>query len=212
MAENVAGLVKGVAKGYFLQILAEMKACGYRVACRVLDAQWLGVPQQRARAIFVGVREDLGVEPAHPTPLPYRYSIRDALGASLNRPWAGSTESIERFAIGAEWKHLKPGEQSERYFNLVRPDPDAPVPTITQTGGVLGAASVTHPSEPRKFTIGELLRLGGFPDDFKLTGSYRQQWERVGRAVPPVMAAAIARTLRDEVLAKADAGRPRRPG
>ncbi|MCZ7641411.1 MAG: DNA cytosine methyltransferase [Verrucomicrobia bacterium] len=28
VAENVSGLVKGVAKGYFLEILARLKACG----------------------------------------------------------------------------------------------------------------------------------------------------------------------------------------
>lgn len=83
VAENVSGLVKGTAKGMFLQILAAMKASGYRVTCRVLDAQWLGVPQQRQRTIFVGVREDLDLDPAHPQPLPYRYSVKDAL------PWIG---------------------------------------------------------------------------------------------------------------------------
>jgi DNA (cytosine-5)-methyltransferase 1 len=76
VAENVSGLVKGVAKGYFLEILRELKSCGYRVGCRVLNAQWLGVPQARQRTIFIGVREDLGKEPVFPKPLPYRYSLR----------------------------------------------------------------------------------------------------------------------------------------
>ncbi|MDO8605087.1 MAG: DNA (cytosine-5-)-methyltransferase, partial [Phaeospirillum sp.] len=49
VAENVSGLVKGTAKGYFLQILAALKGCGYRVEARLLDAQWLGVPQMRQR-------------------------------------------------------------------------------------------------------------------------------------------------------------------
>jgi DNA (cytosine-5)-methyltransferase 1 len=60
VAENVSGLVKGVAKGFFLEILREMKTSGYCVTCKLLDAQWLGVPQMRQRVIFVGVREDLG--------------------------------------------------------------------------------------------------------------------------------------------------------
>ena len=81
VAENVSGLVKGTAKGYFLEILAAMKASGYRVTCRVLDAQWLGVPQQRQRTIFVGVRKDLNIDSAHPLPFSYRYSVQDAL------PW-----------------------------------------------------------------------------------------------------------------------------
>jgi DNA (cytosine-5)-methyltransferase 1 len=90
VAENVSGLVKGTAKGYFLEILADLKASGYRVTCKVLDAQWLGVPQMRQRTIFVGVREDLGIDPVHPKPLAYRYSVRDAL------PWIGKI-AVNRF-------------------------------------------------------------------------------------------------------------------
>src|SRR5262249_35052188 len=81
VAENVSGLVRGTAKGYFLQILRELKACGSGVQARLLDAQWLGVPQVRRRVIFQGAREDLGREPAFPKPLPYRYAVADAL------PW-----------------------------------------------------------------------------------------------------------------------------
>ncbi len=55
---------------------AALKASGYRVSARLLDAQWLGVPQ---RIIFVGVREDLHRDPVHPVPLRYRYSVRDTL-------------------------------------------------------------------------------------------------------------------------------------
>jgi len=51
IAENVSGLVKGVAKGYFKEILKRLQDCGYRVSARVLDAKWLGVPQSRQRLI-----------------------------------------------------------------------------------------------------------------------------------------------------------------
>jgi len=265
VAENVSGLVKGVAKGYFLEILAKLKACGYQVGCKVLDAQWLGVPQARQRTIFIGVREDLGREPAFPRPLPYRYSLREALpwivrgkygpawksadvpsptvsaGLSYNpntshqglelvevRITGGTGAAFEqkgqafdldqpcptvlgtkpnqfevdmtRFAIGKEWDKLKPGEASDKYFNLVRPHPDEPCPTICAAHGHPGVASVTHPTEKRKLTIAELKRICAFPDDFILTGTYSQQWERLGRAVPPVMMSHIARTLRDEIL------------
>jgi len=36
VAENVSGLVKGVAKGWFLEILAALKSAGYRVRAQVL--------------------------------------------------------------------------------------------------------------------------------------------------------------------------------
>lgn len=261
VAENVSGLVKGAAKGYFLEILAALKN-GYRVVAPLLDAQWLGVPQARQRIVFIGVRDDLGTDPPVPAPLPYHYSVRDALpwlsGAKLitagnerhteagRRPtWsadrlpsptimataAGASyliegrkinngdvvpenvgASIEGYAIEKEWDKLNPGQASDKYFNLVRPSADAPCPTITSAGvgvGDLyapgGVASVTHPTEKRKFSILEVKRLCSFPDDFKLEGTYVQQWERLGNSVPPLMMRAVAETLRDKVLPAAPA-------
>jgi DNA (cytosine-5)-methyltransferase 1 len=239
VAENVSGLVKGTAKGYFLEILRELKSCGYKVGCKVLDAQWLGVPQARQRTIFVGVRNDLPAEPAHPKPLPYRYSVRDALPwiykvkiGPLQTDWKDSSDrpshtiiaggerpsenaytaratfveaetDISRYAIGAEWERMKkPGTQSEKYFQLQRPSLNEPCPTITLGAGALSCAGVVHPTEKRRFSIAELKRICAFPDDFKLTGTYAQQWERCGRSVPPVMMSHIAATIRDEILRK----------
>jgi DNA (cytosine-5)-methyltransferase 1 len=237
VAENVSGLVKGTAKGYFIEIIKELKACGYRVACKVLDAQWLGVPQMRQRTIFVGVREDLRLDPVHPKPLPYRYSVRNALpwidrvmhdtsgqfgaGDITNRPSPAITvgvnyvnsfhfkvegpepeADISRFAIGNEWDKLKLGEQSEKYFNLVRTHPDQPSPTVCGSHGNSSTAGITHPHEKRKFTIAELKRICGFPADYVLTGTYAQQWERCGRAVPPVMMMHIAEAVRSQILAR----------
>jgi len=237
VAENVSGLVKGTAKGYFLEILAELKRSGYKVACKVLDAQWLGVPQCRQRTIFIGVREDLTPAPVHPKPLPYRYSVRDALpwvmatggirqtgfaGASLRSSdepcptiMAGggngmntsqfvveAETDISRYAIGREWENMKPGDNSTKYFNLTRAPLDGPSQCITASGGNTSAAAVTHPTEQRKFSVAELKRICGFPDDFILTGTYAQQWERMGRAVPPVMMSHIAAAVRDGILEK----------
>ncbi|WP_367198882.1 DNA cytosine methyltransferase [Amorphus sp. 3PC139-8] len=73
---------------------------------------------------------------------------------------------------------------------------------MTAHGGNGSIAGVTHPTEKRKFSIAELRRICAFPDDFKLTDSYAQQWERLGRSVPPVMMGHIAATIRDEIFAR----------
>jgi len=49
-----------------------------------------------------------------------------------------------------------------------------------------------------------LRRICAFPDDFKLSGTYPQQWERLGRAVPPLMMRAISETVRDRILKPID--------
>ncbi|MDA0990623.1 MAG: DNA cytosine methyltransferase, partial [Verrucomicrobia bacterium] len=110
---------------------------------------------------------------------------------------------ISRYAIGAEWDKLKPGEQSAKYFSCVKVDPERPCNSImASSGNFPSAAQPLHPTEKRKFTIAELKRICAFPDDFILTGSYAQQWERLGRSVPPVMMAAIASEIRREILDK----------
>jgi len=84
IAENVSGLVKGKAIGYFKEILRDLKSKGYTVEARLLDASYLGVPQARQRLIFVGVRNDLvekfGVKPVFPKPVNARYVLRDVTG------------------------------------------------------------------------------------------------------------------------------------
>lgn len=286
VAENVSGLVKGTAKGYFKLILARLRGAGYKVSARVLDASWLGVPQARRRLIFVGVRNDLELEPVHPLPLPYQYSVRDALeslaaeefalvhdtsgawgmGDVTDRPSptitvgvnavnanhfklivrppyagggvaeadldvpsptvmahglggvhygqvgmvtpepvthdpeTGQEITLKRYAIGREWEKLEPGGKSDKYLSLIRPKVGRPYPTVTATAGGVGAAGPTHWAEARKLTLRELRSLGGFPLDFELTGTYAQRWERIGRAVPPVMMQAVAATVRDEIL------------
>lgn len=168
--ENVAGLVKGKAKGYFLRALSEMKGKGYRVSCRLLDAQWLGVPQRRVRTIFVGAREDLRVLPVHPKPLPYRYSVADAI------------KGCTRFQGGwfaSEW-------MSARH----------PFATVVQSGGSRRhRGNVEVGGVQRMPTIQEMKVLCGFPVDYQVTGTYEQQYERLGRAVPPVMMSHVGRAV-----------------
>lgn len=201
VAENVAGLVRGTAKGYFKLILDCLKNAGYRVEARLLDAQWLDTPQIRKRLIFVGVRNDLNLPAAFPAPHPHPPTVGDALATLPTQTAADlAPASMEGYAVGTEWKRLRPGQSSTKYINLVRASFGRPVPTITAKTGDRTAASVTHPTECRKFTVAETRRLCGFPDDFVLTGSYEQQIERLGRAVPPTMMRAVAETIRDRIL------------
>ena len=192
VAENVSGLVRGYALGYFKEIIAKLQSCGYRVAARTLDAQALGVPQIRKRLIFIGVREDLGVEPVHPKPLPYKYTISDAVPYIVRYTYRARMEKDHFF----------------RYHAKLHP-----ITTVVALGLGSWVYSVTRddpaqkfldgsdePKHPEHFTINEIKALCSFPPDYKLTGNYKQQWERLGRAVPPLMMYQVAKTVREQIL------------
>lgn len=203
VAENVPGFLGGQAVHYRDWVIGSLEALGYRVAALVLDASAHGVPQKRRRAIIIGIRRDVGVNPfdAYPLPSADRYSIREAISDLRIADEEKTDCDFRGYAIHSEWEKMPEGEfaTSGKYFSLVRPDPDLPCPTITATAGSVGAASVTHPDEPRKFALRELRRLCGFPDDFILTGNYQQAAERLGRAVPPPLMRAVAARLAEVI-------------
>jgi site-specific DNA-cytosine methylase len=82
---------------------------------------------------------------------------------------------------------------------------DRPCPAITIGVNSINSYhyKVEQGTEKRKFTIAELRRICAFPDDFILTGSYAQQWERLGNSVPPVMMYHISDKIKREILDKA---------
>lgn len=186
VAENVPGLVKGNAKGYFVEILKNLENLGYEVKVRVLNAAYLGVPQARERLIFVGVRKDLvklGFHPLHPEPLSYNVTVKDVL------------------------PHIVAVKTKKTGLILYVPS-DVPSPTITASDGTTsetasfscGGFVEDDTGTRRKYTISELKKISSFPKDFKLTGTFEQRFERIGRAVPPMMMYHVTRRLVREIL------------
>lgn len=187
VVENVPGLVHGSAKGVFLEVMEAFKEAGYVVSARILNASYLGVPQARERLIFVGVRNDLakmGFKPVHPEALPGpQPTVRDALPHIV---------AIKRVTNGI----------------LTYVPSDVPSPTITASDGTnsetaafsCGGFVETADGERRKYTIKELKRICAFPPDFQFTGKYRQKFERMGRAVPPLMMAKVTKEIINQIL------------
>ncbi len=100
--ENVSGMVKGKMKLIFAECLRELKASGYRVSARLLNAMYFGVPQSRQRMIFIGVRNDLSGIPSHPAAQTRSLSVAQALG------FDGYGEFVTGFSAGERESFTSP--------------------------------------------------------------------------------------------------------
>jgi DNA (cytosine-5)-methyltransferase 1 len=194
--ENVSGMVKGKMKLIFVDILKELKACGYRVSARLMNAMYFNVPQSRARMIFIGVREDLSREPSHPRAQNKAVTAKEAIHR-LTVP----TIDLQEAAIRPTWQmhRVLKGIEQKKHFGLVRLVWNEPAPTITKDAGNTTTGMV-HPLEIRKLTISEIKRLASYPDAFQVVGSFKEKWARIGNSVPPLFMRSIANHIRTNIL------------
>ena len=204
--ENVSGMVKGKMKVVFGQALRELKDAGYKVRAWLLNSQWFGVPQARERMIFIGARDDLGIDPVMPKATRTPVCVRDALEGvpdGLEAP-SGEFEGAAREL----WDKMRPGWSGNKvhplghFFNFSKANPDRPAPTILKYVSTSGkyAAGLSHWAHPRMLSISEFKRLQSFPDGFEMPGKFADQWARIGNSVPPLMMRAVAAHVRRTIL------------
>jgi DNA (cytosine-5)-methyltransferase 1 len=132
--------------------------------------------------------DPVAVESVCPEEKGKRYvSFRNAGGGALNS-WLPSTKPLPTIMRGGGVQYY-----TERLAY------DKPAPTIKKSLGSFGLGFI-HPEHLRRITIAELKRLGSFPDEYRLTGKFEEQWARIGNSVPPLLMKAIAEHIRNAIL------------
>jgi DNA (cytosine-5)-methyltransferase 1 len=175
--ENVSGMVKGKMKLVFVDILKELKASGYQVSAKLLNAMYFHVPQSRERMIFIGVRNDLGIMPTHPgaesRPLCAICSTR-GVDDTVNPYGARSFNQAMRFL-----QHHRPSS------TLTKSEvPGSDLPWIDNQRIGDKRAQV----------------IASFPLSMRFFGTWKDAVNRIGNSVPPLFMEAIARHIRQSVL------------
>ena len=75
---------------------------------------------------------------------------------------------------------------------------NSPADTITGNCGCVSAPGrFIHPTQNRAISIREAARLQSFPDRYKFYGTMRDKYKQVGNAVPPLMAYAVAKSIKN---------------
>lgn len=198
--ENVSGMVKGKMKLVFAEILRELKASGYKVSARLMNAMYFNVPQSRERLIFVGVREDVGREPSHPKAESAAVTVRDAFTGIAPITIEPLTPQRQREVASVPQGRSLGDVTGGRGYSTVRLALNSPSPTIPKRGSARAFGPLIHPTEHRGLSIEEAKRLASFSDEYAMAGRYDDQWERIGNSVPPLFMRAIALHIRRHIL------------
>lgn len=226
VAENVKGITMGPAKAKLVEFINAFDSIGYQVTYKVMNASDFGTAQNRERTIFVCIRNDvfdaidmnvLSLNSIFPAKTSIKLPMEDAICDVENDPEEIQMlldyvqKGYQKFYIeNLPFRPLKttnPGEPEFRSwnpkgscFNMKRPAPSLPCPTLTQMGQQVTTSGVFHYEFNRKFTIPELKRLMGLPEDYTLTGTFNQKAERIGRMVAPKMMAELSKSIYENVL------------
>jgi len=178
---------------------------GYFICSLVLDASDFGVAQKRKRAFFLITRQELYLDQIHarlqrfkqaelnvetalcglPPPVvrPDDYDDEKEYGG-LHNHFAMRHSKRVRDKIAA----LEPGTGPMSYRKL---HPLRPAKTLFSGH----RAPPAHFQQPRSITVREAARLQGFPDYFRIYGSFGNQMQQVTNAVPPPLATVVLRVL-----------------
>lgn len=206
--------------------LSTMNGIGYNVTYQLVNASDYGVPQNRQRVLFVGVRKDLGITFEFPkTQNKEKMTLRHILdvpeGVANNVDWPLSPQALEMIQYipeGGSWKdvpyeHLAPRFQrirdnmkkyhSPNFYRRFSRDEICGTMTASAQPENCG---IIHPTENRRYTVREAARIQTFPDDFYfLTDTPRNitaMYKVIGNAVPVTLAYCIASEIMEQVFQK----------
>lgn len=214
--ENVYGFTFKPHKSSLDFLINETKKLGFNPTYKVINTADFGVPQTRERFICIGL---LNASFEFPDPT---HSQNKEVGKDL---WMTAGEAIgdldidnpedKNMEAGSKHKHLlkqiPPGENylfftkerghknpqfkwRSRYWSfLLKLSPSRPSWTIQ--------ASHSNNMGPfhwknRFLRINEIKRLQSFPDNYKFTGKYKDQWRQIGNAVPPKLSYVLGKSIR----------------
>jgi DNA (cytosine-5)-methyltransferase 1 len=201
MLENVKNLVAHDKKRTFKVIESTLKAMGYSLHHRVLDARYY-VPQHRERIIIVGFREDQQHASARfefPSPQDKQPSIRSILESEVLQKY---TLSDKLWSYLQDYKKKHQAKGNGFGYGLV--DLDGVSRTLSARYYKDGSEILIDQDgiNPRRLTPRECARLQGFPDEFVIPVSDNQAYKQFGNSVAVPLIRAVAESIKSALISR----------
>lgn len=198
IGENVKGLLTHDNGRTLKTMVSILQDLGYKVAHKLLRAQYFDVPQKRERLIIIAVRKDIDTPILYPKERDYTISLREAIGdrpKSIGQEYSEYKKSIMSLVpAGGYWRDL-PIDKQKEYMKTSffmsggktgmarRLSWDEPSLTLT-CGPAQKQTERCHPEETRPLNVREYARIQTFPDEWQFAGSTGAQYKQIGNAVP----------------------------
>jgi DNA (cytosine-5)-methyltransferase 1 len=182
---------------------------------------------------FLTIREAIGDLPAvesggvvnaydRPPETPFQRAMRLHSGLTLHNHYAPRLSSvnlqrIEHLRPGQDWRDLPRWLLPAGMQRALRKDHTRRFRRMSWDG--IARSIITrfrdpksgeyiHPEQNRTISIREAARIQSFPDWFVFEGSYSDQYDQVGNAVPPLLAKAVALEIRRALEGTYEAAAP----
>ena len=193
LIENVPGLKEIDDGAQLMKAYGLLEAAGFSVNNPFLvTADKYQVPQNRKRLFIIGGRSKKTFVP----PTPTVESLSCASVFDLHTTNCENHITREHSADSVLRYLALPYGARDQLGRVDRLDPSRASKTIIAGGTKGGGRSHLHPYFPRTLSVRESARLQTFPDDYIFTGPVARQFTQVGNAVPPVLAAQLAASIR----------------
>lgn len=221
--ENVRGMLT-LNNGEFVKdLLKRFGSLGYNIEYKLLNAADYGVPQNRLRVFFVGIKNKKFEFPSPKNYILTSYDgINDLPGIHDNNKEKYKSKPQNDFQSFMRKKsnsilNHEFTEHSQRTIDVISLVPDGGnikslppeywnirkynkaferMSTKKPSNTIdTGHRNYFHYSENRIPTVRESARMQSFPDNFEILGTKGSQYKQVGNAVPPILAYEIAHQI-----------------
>lgn len=207
LAENVSGMMAPRHQEALSNIKCLLEECGYNLSFKLLNTSDYGVPQDRKRVFFIGIRKDFDFKYTFPSPFKEKSSLRDTiwdLRENVLKSKDKNHTNGDKCKV-SNHEYLTGGYSTmymsrnrvrswnEQSFTIQAGGRHCPIhPQVPKMIKIEKNKQIFDPEYEnlyRRMSVREVARIQTYPDDFKFYyKSLLDGYKMIGNSVPVQMA------------------------